>query len=753
LSARRLTSGQLLNFCFDFTFVSVLPSIPDIAAVLELRALEWSLIPCKIDKKPCLKSWAGAQAARASRPQLRAWHKEFRPVLWAVVAGRISGIVILDFDGAEGLKTLRRLKLEPHVKTGSGGHHIYFRHPGLDIPTVNAKSKKLLGERYPGLDVRSDGGYAACLGANRAGAYERLRSFADLENWEGLPAELRQLLEREPKTERKPEAGAEPAPAAAHGLLPVLIRRALERAQWEGRNNGGLWLAVQLRDNRVGFSDAGQVMRKYVDGVSEKDQHGKRSVYTLEEALSSLKQAYRREPREPWKGMGAGEWKDRRRYTEMDNAHRVLQADGQNVCYLQELRDFGWWDGSRWKLRASAEVTGRIIAMARGLYEEALDLADAKERKQLRKWADTSNSYSHVRGVLGLLKSLPGLQVRLEDFDSGAAWFNCSNGTYDSKTGEFRGHARGDRISRCSSVLYDERARCPRWVDFVAEILDGDAELYAFVQRVLGYCLTGSASEQCMFLLYGEGSNGKSTLLEVMSELWGEYACVTDFEVFLKHVYDFRLEEKIASLRGCYVAVAHEGRQGAIMATDVIKKVVGTSNLTGRFLFQNRFEFRPSHKLFLETNYRPEVHEIDAGFWRRIRPIPFPVSFEGREDRELMVKLKKELPGILNWVIEGNRNWRKSGLGTAKRVEVVRRDYRAESYVLGGFLEERCRLAPDLRSRAYELFRDYCLFAEARREQVMSMTRFGRELGKRFASLHERDGTWYLGLELIDVGI
>ena len=732
--------------------MAVLPFVPAIGEVLELRALEWSLIPCKLDKKPSLKSWVSAQKARASQAQLQAWHKELKPPLWSVVTGRISGVVILDFDGAEGLKTLRRLKFEPHIKTGSGGRHVYFRHPGLDIPTVNAKSKKALAEHYPGLDVRSDGGYACCLGRNRAGAYEWLRSFEDLEDWAQLPADLRQILERTPAGETKQPEIETKRPGVAAGLAPILIRRALERAQWEGRNNGGLWLALQLRDNLVQFPEAEKVMREYVAGVSQEDRHGKRSPYTLAEAASTLKQAYRRAPRQPWKGVPAsGDSKDWLRYTEMDNAHRVLQSDGQNVCYVQELRDFGWWDGSRWKLRASAEVTGRIIAMARGLYEEALGLADEKERKQLRKWADTSNSYSHVRGVLGLLKGLPGLQARLEDFDGEVAWFNCANGTYDSKTGEFRGHERSDHISRCSPIVYDERARCPRWVEFVAEILDGDPELYAFVQRVLGYCLTGSATEQCMFLLYGEGSNGKSTLLEVVSELWGEYACVTDFEVFLKHVYDFRLEEKIASLRGCYVAVAHEGRQGAVMATDVVKKVVGTSNLTGRFLFQNRFEFRPTHKLFLETNYRPEVHEIDAGFWRRIRPIPFPVSFEGREDKGLTAKLKQEMQGILNWVIEGNRNWRASGLGTAKRIEAVREDYRAESYVLAGFLEERCRQEPGLRVRAIELFRDYVQFAESRREQVMSFNKFGREMKKRFQAEHERDGAWYVGLDLSGV--
>lgn len=736
-------------------------SIPDITQVLQLRELGWSLIPCKTNKKPYLQSWKFAQAKPAEAEQLQEWRKVYRPLLWAVVAGRVSGIVILDFDGDQGLETLKQLGLKPHVLTGSGGVHVYFRHPGVDIPTVNAKSKKILAQHFPGLDVRSDGGYAACLGMNDSGAYVWKRSFKELEDWTQLPADLRELLERPAEL----SAAEPPRPAApSAGLVAELMRRAVDRAQWEGRNNAGWWLAVQLRDNRLELPAAEAAMRDFVAGVPQLDQHGKRSAYTVAEAFSSLRQAYRREAREPWKqapggnggvggaGVGNGNGKGRAScaYTERGNAHRVLEADGENFRYVQEVRDFGWWDGTRWRLKASADVMGCIMSMAGRLYDEAAALEDEAARKRLLKWADTSNSYAHIRGVFGILRGLPEVQARLEDFDLSGAWFNCSNGTYDAWKGEFRGHERGDRISRCSPIVYDERAGCPRFVDFVFEVVGGDVELYAFLQRVLGYCLTGWVTEQCMFLLYGDGSNGKSTLLEVMSELWGEYACVTDFEVFLKHVYDFRLEEKIASLRGCYLAVAHEGRQGAVMATDVIKKVVGTSNLTGRFLFQNRFEFRPMHKLFLETNYRPEVHEVDDGFWRRIRPIPFSVSFEGREDRELGAKLREELPGILNWVIEGNRNWRRSGLGTARKIEAVRKDYRAESYLLGAFIAERCRQGSELKVRPMELFAEYSRWAEARREPVMTMTKFGRELKKRFSESRDKEGCWYKGLEVGD---
>lgn len=733
--------------------MSVARSIADLEKfLLRLHDLGWSLIPCKTNKKPYLQSWKGAQQKPASLEQLKSWLKVYRPLLWAVVTGRVSGIVILDFDGNRGLETLRRLGLKPHVITGSGGAHVYFEHPGIDIPTVNAKSKKILAERFPGLDVRSDGGYACCLGANEAGPYVWKRRFKDLDRWAQLPQELRELLERPAAPPEASAKGGAQTQKANTGLAAELVRRALERAQSEGRNNAGLWLAVQLRDNGFEIADAEQTMRDYVARVSQEDQHGKRAPYTVSEAFSSVRQAYRRAAREPWKQSGAagGErGSNGFAYTEMGNARRVFEADDASFRYVQELKDFVSWDGNRWQLKGEADVMGRIMAMSGGLYAEAAALEDEAARKRLFKWADSSNSYAHIRGVFGILRGLPDLQSRLEDFDMEAAFFNCANGTYDARSGEFRGHQRADRISRRSSIVYDERADCPRFKEFLSQILGGDGELAVFLQRALGYCLTGWVTEECMFLLYGDGANGKSTLLETVSELWGEYACVTDFELFLKHVYDYRVEEKLASLRGCYLAMAHEGRQGAVMATDVIKKVVGTSNLTGRFLYSNRFEFRPTHKLFLETNYRPEVHEVDAGFWRRIRPIPFNVSFEGHEDRELGAKLKQELPGILNWVIEGNRDWRKSGLGTARQIEAVRKDYREESYLLGAFIAERCRFGPELRVRAMELFTDYSRWAEARHEKIMSMTMFGRELKKRFPQAeHDREGWWYKGLEV-----
>jgi predicted P-loop ATPase len=260
----------------------------------------WSIIPVGLDKRPLITSWKRYQYAQADDEVFGRW-LDMNPSAWAAITGEVSGLVILDFDGAKGTETMRKLGVRPHVRTGSGGYHLYLKHPGWHVPTLNSKTKKALGEKWPGLDIRGDGGYAVFAGRNHVGEYRWLRHCQPDEIYE-LDIELRQMLglvEPEPTAPVRP---VKPARSAGDTRVDttVLVERAVQRIASDGRNNAGFWLATQLRDNGYTEGDARATMRSYVDRVPPTNTKGHREAYTISEANASVREAYSAPARDPW---------------------------------------------------------------------------------------------------------------------------------------------------------------------------------------------------------------------------------------------------------------------------------------------------------------------------------------------------------------------------------------------------------------------------------------------------------------------
>lgn len=269
-------------------------------------ASRWSIIPCGVDKKP-LFPWKAYQDRAPSQAEIAEWQNRYSPPAWAVICGQVSGLVILDFDGAPGMETLGKLGLKPHVLTPSGGAHVYFQHPGWKVQTLNGKSKKALGASWPGLDIRADGGYALFCGRNQKGEYQWVSESGPY-SLDVLPAEVRDAL----GLLHRPGAngngsGSRPVHTSALGQngkgqvsAELLIQRALDQAVGEGRNNAGFWLACQLRDNGFSTSQAEAAMIEYSQRVPGVNTKGQGEAYTRGEALASLREAYRGAAREAW---------------------------------------------------------------------------------------------------------------------------------------------------------------------------------------------------------------------------------------------------------------------------------------------------------------------------------------------------------------------------------------------------------------------------------------------------------------------
>lgn len=263
--------------------------------------LGWSIIPVALDKRPLIGSWKEYQEHPPTGKQIGEWLK-LDAAGWAVITGAVSKIVIIDFDGEQGRDTLAALNLDPHVKTGSGGYHVYVQHPGFKVKTLNSKSKRDLGKKYPGLDIRGDGGYAVFCGRNRAGEYEWLRPM-EPDPIDVLPKELARYLGLVPTplpNDPLANAPVEDLGDAGPALCDRLLAKYISEVGRLGRNNAGFELACQLRDNGYTQREAEGVMREFVRYTPPVNTKGLPEPYTDVEALASCRQAYSAPPRAPW---------------------------------------------------------------------------------------------------------------------------------------------------------------------------------------------------------------------------------------------------------------------------------------------------------------------------------------------------------------------------------------------------------------------------------------------------------------------
>jgi hypothetical protein len=258
----------------------------------------WSIVPVDIGKH-ALVEWAPLQSERASLHQVEEWHTRLHPAAWAVITGSISGVDVFDFDGFEGTETMRKYGVRPHVRTGSGGAHQYVAHPGFHVPTLNAKTKAALREVLPGTDIKGDGGYAIFCGRNQSGAYGRFRPLSEPDPWAGeIVGKLMKIIGEQEIARGTTISPTPPTERVSAGeILAVFLDRERSGA---GRNDTGLDLACQLRDNGYSKDEAASILLRYAAAVKSTNTKGRHEPYTDAEALVTLRSAYSRPPRDPW---------------------------------------------------------------------------------------------------------------------------------------------------------------------------------------------------------------------------------------------------------------------------------------------------------------------------------------------------------------------------------------------------------------------------------------------------------------------
>lgn len=334
-------------------------------------------------------------------------------------------------------------------------------------------------------------------------------------------------------------------------------------------------------------------------------------------------------------------------------------------------------------------------------------------------------------------------------FDRNKELLNTASGVIDLKDFSIRASTPKDYFTKSIAAHYDVNAKCPLWDKFLHEIFAGDEDMIRYIQKAVGYSLTGSTQEQCAFLLIGDGCNGKSTFLDIIRQLFGDYASNIQAESLMIRNNNNGINSDIARLRGARLVTSAEPNEGLRLNEGLIKQLTGGDIVTARKLYGDEFEFKPEFKLWMAANHKPVIRGNDHGIWRRMHIVPFSVQIPKEKiDKTLTDKLLTEIDGIFQWALEGLRLYQSEWLELPEMVSAATAEYRMEMDVVARFLEECTENSFAGMVRASDLYQTFALWAKNNNEYPMSNTKFGKEVITKYERIKRKDGWYYCGIVL-----
>ncbi|HVX85286.1 MAG TPA: phage/plasmid primase, P4 family [Phycisphaerae bacterium] len=391
----------------------------------------------------------------------------------------------------------------------------------------------------------------------------------------------------------------------------------------------------------------------------------------------------------------------------------------------------GWfiWDEKRWRLATKGEYIECAKKTVRAMYAEASRCEEEGYRAALADWAASCESEKRLMSMLRLAQSDPRLAVNADQLDADQMILNVENGTIDLRTLKLRPHDPAQLCTKLAPVTYDAAAKCATWLAFLDRIFAQDADLIGYVQRIFGNAITGDATAQILPILWGEGANGKSTLVGAIMAILGDYAGTAADTLLMAGRNEHPCER--ADLQGKRFVAASETSSTAKFNMAIVKQLTGEPRIKARKMHGNYYEFLRTHKLFLQTNNKPRVSEDSEAVWRRLRLIPFNVIIpEAERDRRLLEKLVAEGSGTLNWLLIGCREWQEQGFGMSDAVADATRAYRAESDPIAGFIEDCCVLGADVTASSGALRSAYETWCKTQGAHPISGKAFAARLTK-----------------------
>lgn len=440
--------------------------------------------------------------------------------------------------------------------------------------------------------------------------------------------------------------------------------------------------------------------------------------------------------------------------TDTGNAQRLRNKYVGNIKYSYIQKEWYYWTGKVWQVDNSGEIKKLADVIIDDMKKEAFR-ADGDIQDELLKWCNRTASSKGKTNMITETQHLEGIPVQPDEFDAYTDYINCQNGIVNLRTGELLPHDSNFMMTRICYTDYDTTCGEPKlWLKFLNDVCNGDKELINYLQKCVGYSLSGSIREQCAFFIYGIGNNGKSTFLDTISDLMGTYASNVQPETIMVKKNDGGANSDIARLKSSRFVTSVEPNEGVRLNEGLVKQLTGGDKVTCRFLYGKEFEYVPEFKIWIGTNHKPTIRGTDVGIWRRIKLIPFEVNIpKDKVDKTLKYKLRKELPQIFNWAVQGCIKWQQEGLELPKCVQDATKEYKAEMDILTNFMEQCVEI--DYKSpepiMAPQLFNLYTIWAQKNNEYQMTSRKFYTEIAKKVPEktrIHE--GVCYKGIKLND---
>ncbi|KKN44367.1 hypothetical protein LCGC14_0693630 [marine sediment metagenome] len=655
--------------------------------------LGWRLIPLYAlgsrAKRPRGSRWP--ERSTNSIDRIENWYASYKDdsegISFGVVTGEGSGIFCIDVDDPDKgwldlLEDKGELPKTPTVLSGSGGHHYYFAYPSDRVVSS--------GTSIPvkGVDIRAEGGMIVLPPSPHpsGNTYEWLNSPFDSTIAE-CPAWLLKAIKEQ---------------AGNTDWLPL-------DAVWDVDQNGHLhhyarmlihtdWDEDEIRQHFLTKWRSGEIpdtdpLNKWTEAsILEPVASGIKAA--LDQMEAKVPNVNGSEPQQPLRfGSPLG-------LTDEDNAIRLAYYFDRKVLYATGP---GWhvWDTQRWRHDPESLLVGRLAERTTRRIQAEANQHGGKDAERLRKWAKASRNVSRIQAMVSLGRKQKDVKIEHEELDGDATveLLNVADCTLNLRTLECKTPDPMDRITKVCPYPWDSEAPHDEWLQTLDYAFGGDQQMIDFLQRAVGYSLTGLVPEH-MFICWGAlGMNAKSTIMEnLYGAIGSDYATSFNARAVMGAGNENFALSTLAGMRGSRFATASETGENDFLNEDLVKAVTGGDTLSVKFMRQDTFEYRPRFKVWVRTNNRPKVKSTDDPIWRRLVLIPFTnqVPVEARRPRyEVDEMLTAERPGILRWAIEGAQQFFERGFDFPPQVVAATAEYRADNDPIGMFVSENCELVKD----------------------------------------------------------
>ncbi len=448
-------------------------------------------------------------------------------------------------------------------------------------------------------------------------------------------------------------------------------------------------------------------------------------------------------------------------YDDTGNSERFMDSYGKLVKYDDKRKKFLYFDGHVWTYDGTMMVSKLVNRVVDNLKNEPVfvpeDGDDEEAKKARGKFIKRSRNHAGKDGMIKEIKPL--ISDDLTKYDTKTNVLNTPSGFVDLSTGELNETKPDCKFTRITNAEYSDTHDAPKWNEFLNQIFNGNQDLIRYIQKCVGYTLTGTTDEQCMFFLHGDklknGSNGKSVFVETLSQVLGTYSETISPDVLMVNKFSGSSNgptPEIAKMKGARMIITSEPDEGTRLSEGIVKRLTGNEKITAREMYGESFTFMPTGVIWMSTNHKPIIRGTDDGIWRRLVFIPFLVQIpDSKKDLNLKDKLLREAPGILNWAVDGALMWQQEGLKNdiPEIVKSSNKSYRKEMDVIGNFLEDCCDLGDNQKDTFKNISTAFIAWEDIYGYN-MSKRKLSRELSQRFNKRKSNGEAVYTGIALKD---